>query len=694
MLPILPEMTYDVPVLPCRTASLPEEASKLMPKPITVTLGNDGFTLLAGDLTSDGVAQFASGQLTLASDALNAALTLSIASLPTDILPATISAGAALGWTIGNIGLQFLPSVQGTITIRKAGEVFRFTEAENDDDPAKRQIVTVPAGEAYVSIALRVNIAVAAAGAFSNGMLGVKGAAQASDNFLLANHVKVPNSLTVKQALETAFSRFVLPFRENAYRDVQDGDFLEYEFYGRLDVGLQTSLGFAGVTFGGMSGGDLRRSFNSPVGSITAQAKPDFNLGATFTIGYQHEDAFRIVLSGLPDRSRLFLFKMDQSTLSAGLQESAEVSVNAAIDLEQQVNILIDLAAQTLFAGIAIASLRDAQIAQFTARIKANAKELDKYVQEAKRKINDQLQKLNKLKVSAGVEFERISEHAALLSMDFDRNTQSNGYKRAINGDMMGALAEPGTTLAPESYTRSELRKTTALSFQLFETFSATSIQTYFEKSELRYAGNGVFQLRFSTGITASNNVFGHRKAIEFYFEITAATTASGTISDQDVHLHINTTDQNNLEAASRTAGMLQLILRNSPSEGLDGTLRRALSNNPSLTVNVSIVVAPSAYQRLRFTPFRGKKPGNDQTVDALNYAAFVNAVDVIYAGSGFGTQGYPDQVGEYKNWARYNLTAIDQETSTLPPNRRERGNSNTDSVWPQDPLNFPAVNC
>jgi hypothetical protein len=166
----------------------------------------------------------------------------------------------------------------------------------------------------------------------------------------------------------------------------------------------------------------------------------------------------------------------------------------------------------------------------------------------------------------------------------------------------------------------------------------------------------------------------------------------SGTIADKDIHLRINLSEKNAEEAARRSTSMLHLILQGSPHEGIEDALRRALAQNPKLAVRVGLDLASSAYGRLRFSPFVGKKPTTEQTADALNYIAFVKAVDLIYAGSGFGTQGFPDLVDEHKDWARYNLTAIDREDSTRPPNRRQIGSSNTDSVWPQDATTFPAA--
>jgi hypothetical protein len=665
----------------------------VMSNPISVSLGNNNFTVNTGDLTEDTLAHLPHGALSLASDVLDAAFGQPIATLSTDVLEATLSAGQPLQWTIGNITLQFSPQFTGSVSIRKAGEVFRFTEAERDDDPALRRIVTVPAGKAYVSIALRVNIGVAAAGGFSSGAIGVKGSAQLTDTFLLANHCLVDATANVGTAIAEAFARFLLPFTDGAYRRIGVGDFLEYQFYGKLDVNVDVSMGFGGVLFGGASGGDLRRSFSSPIGQVTASAQPSFNLGVTVGVGYKHEDAFRIVLQGLTgQQSQLFLFKMDQSTLSASLQATAGVALNASIELDTKINELIDGAAQRLFAGVTDVAQRTALIAQFVSRIKGTAEELNRFVQEAEDAVNEQLAKLNKLKVSASIAFERISEHAALFSMTFDRTAPPAGYVKAVHGDMRGALGEAGTDLGIGSYIRSEIRKTTTLSVQLFETFNITSITTYFEKTQLRYVGKGIFQFRSTTGVQAENNVFGHRKAIEFYFEITAAVAAKGTISDKDIRLRITTTEEKQAEAARRTAGMLHLVLKGSAFEGVDDALRRAIARKPNIPVQVSLVFAPSAYQRLRFSPFVGGKPTADQAADALNYAAFVHAVDLIYAGSGFGTEGFPDLVDEFKNWARYNVRAIDEESSTKPPNRRERGNGNTRSIWPQDPTNFPAA--
>jgi len=106
-----------------------------MPSPITVTLGTNNFTINTGDLTASAITNFPQGSLALVSDVLSAAFGNPISSLSSDKLEASLSVGTSLDWSLGNVTLQFSPSFRGTVTIRKAGEVFRFTEAEKDDDP-------------------------------------------------------------------------------------------------------------------------------------------------------------------------------------------------------------------------------------------------------------------------------------------------------------------------------------------------------------------------------------------------------------------------------------------------------------------------------------------------------------------------------------------------------------------------------
>src|SRR4029079_8332161 len=106
-------------------------------------------------------------------------------------------------------------------------------------------------------------------------------------------------------------------------------------------------------------------------------------------------------------------------------------------------------------------------------------------------------------------------------------------------------IKQPGVSLGKGSFVRNSLVRRTTLSVQFFELFRAKTIEEYFKNSEIVYAGDGVFQFRFTAGLRAESDVFGHNKAIEIYFEASASSNAPGIISDRDLRMHINTTDSN-----------------------------------------------------------------------------------------------------------------------------------------------------
>ena len=155
--------------------------------------------------------------------------------------------------------------------------------------------------------------------------------------------------------------------------------------------------------------------------------------------------------------------------------------------------------------------------------------------------------------------------------------------------------------------------------------------------------------------------------------------------------MHVITTDSNERTAANQTAGVLALLLQGPQDSDLPARLREAVSANARITVKLSVVIAPSAFRRLRATAFlSGNHPhALPHTEDQLNHQAFVRAVDSIYDHSGFKEEGFPNAIDKFPDWAHYNVTVNDQEDSTKPPNRRQMGNP---AVWPRSP-GFRAAN-
>jgi hypothetical protein len=661
-----------------------------MSRALTLVVGSNLLQVQSGDLVDDQAARFPEGRIEFLSDVLGIALGAPLAALTADRLSVGFHFERPLHWDVQGIGITAVPESEGTITIRTAGELFRFSDATDDADPGHVQTVQVGPGQAYVSIEFRAAVTVAVSGAGAHGAFGVKGSIEAIDRFRIANHLAFDSHVPVRDALVQAFERFRLPYSAKSAHQVPNANFIEHEFYGKLNIGLAATFGLAGVTFGGRSGGEVKQSFRSVIGSVGLNAKPTFDLGAGVTVDYAHEDTFRMLLGGFEDRLRLWIFKADETLFSAGLRANLNVSLNARVQIEARVEEWLQKAAERLFASVGNEALRQRLTQQFVERLKSRKDELARFVEDREAQINGTLKRLNQLKIAASAGIERISENTALLTMDFNRSADPAAIEKAQQGDLLGAAQHTGVALGEGSFVRSELRRATTLRLQLFETFRASHIETYFEKSEVRYAGNGLFQFRFTTGTKTESDWFGHRKAVEMYFQAGAEATARGVIGDRDLQLCVKTFEQNNADAARRSAAMLHLLLRNTSHDGLDQVLQTAIRAQPALAVQVVVTFSAAAFLRLRATPFRSTTQPAElpHTADQANYAAFVEAVDRIYVGSGFGTEGFPNSVERYKHWAHYNVCANFQEHSSKPPNRRSTGNP---VLWPQD-IAFPAA--
>lgn len=614
-------------------------------------------------------------------------LGLPLASLATEFFETEFRAGTDLGWNLGfgrggslTIGLS--PEVGIRLILRRAGELLQTIGG--GEEPGPGRIITVPPGKAYVSVLFRVSLAASGAGGFSQGLFGVQGGISTDHTFLLAQHCCFESSTPIRDAIVSTFSRFVIPWAEDSAARIAPLDLSEYEFFGNLAFNVTATAGFGGVLLGGRSKGELGRSFSSPVGSAFVRVRPSFSAGAKLSVGYEHQDAFRIVVSAPdPDRLELFVFKMNDQRLTASLGFKAQIKIGASVGLESRVDELVEAGAAKLFSGVADFPLRDRLIGTLKSRLLSAPEQLDQFVEDTEINIKGALRKIERLKVEASVSTERISEHTTLLSYEFDRSSGLAGWAAAMRGDFREAITHPGVRLGEDSMVQDSLTQRTGMKFSLFGVVNASSLDEFVRQSQIVYEGSGVFRIRFTSAHRTESSLFGHNKAVELLFTATAEATEAGVVSDADVRLRISTTDSSNRSGAAQTVGALALLLQNTSDPGIVNRLRSALNANPDLSVSVVCTVTPAAYRRLRFTAFRTmNRPFNlPHTEDALNYIAFVRAVDAIYDHSGFRAEGYPNLVDKFSDWAHYNVTVNDQEGSNRAPNRRNSGGPG----WPRD---------
>src|SRR5262249_6758974 len=302
---------------------------------------------------------------------------------------------------------------------------------------------------------------------------------------------------------------------------------------------------------------------------------------------------------------------------------------------------------------------------------------------------NGLLKQLDNRKLQFAVLHESIDTRTALFNYTFDMNVPAaltDGFRLALAGDFRGALRVDGVSLRPGSFIENVFIRRTTLSFQFFDLFHVFTTTEYFKKMTVVYAGKGVFKYRFTTGVKYEDGFVGHERAVEVFFTADASTVDFQNLSGVDVRLHFILNDHANRRAARQTLGIMQFAGGGSELQTLAARLRDTLEKDASLQVKLACTFDKNAYGRLLSDDFdqHGKPHQLPQPFDQANWEAFVQAVDDLNIRGGFQGEGFPNRVSRFADWVLYNRVANDSETSTKPPDRQHRGNSNTDSIWPE----------
>lgn len=632
--------------------------------PVTLSVGNQSFTVNTGDLADSNLASQASSAFSLASDVFTTAVMGGpISALSTDFLKAGLSAGHQFQWqrklsTGFSIGFTINPSVDGTVIVRKNGTVFPSSPSDISNDPTTSHKLDVPAGKAYVSIILKVSLNASGQGGFSSGNLGVKVGISDKDTFTIANHLIFDQSTPVREAIVTAFGRFVLPFGNDVDKvnSLNVGDALEAEFIGCLALSASITEGFNGLLFGAAAKSALSAAARGPLGSVLAKANPSFKLGATFEVDYTHTDAFRsLIVAQSADVIELLLFKRKTNDLAEKLDFSACVTN----PLPQVLAEVIKQAASKIEAGTSAAPALSKGVSKVTA---AAPPEVIKGATDAiQSAVSNFIKGLPSLGVEASVTAETIKENTVFGSFDFARPLNAASWSAAMSGDLKSALHLPGVKLGSGSFVENSLTKKTTLSFEFFG-LKAQEVDKYFDDVTLTYAGNGRFQFREKVGIGASSDVFGHQGEADMYFTVEASLAEGGNVSDQHVMFFIVRKDKN---AGDRSFSLGKTIALMLPSQGpaFAKMLGDATTNNPQIPVAVTAQFTAGIFSRIQATPFVGDVPQSAALgIDRENYEVFRQAVDDVVAKTG---DAFPPE-STFDVWEQ-----VSRNLKNGPPNHR-----------------------
>ena len=666
---------------------------------VTVNLGNLPITLPD---TSDLV-KFAEQQLPIAFTIADSDIVKfrdrPLADIPPDS-GKPISAGLKVAqdarWKIGDnvdLSIGLSANAEGSISVIRSGDLFSYSVSDDEADDIK---IVVPDGFAYLKVNLKVSFEVSAEAAFSHGAFGVSGGIDSSATFNLTNYKCFSVNTVVRDAVEQSFGRFALPFQAESFAEaLHNNDFVEYEFIGKLGLTFGVSYGLTNLLLGGRSLGELRKSLESTVGKVVVNVKPSVEAKAEFGIDYEYLDAFRVVVGrnvkGDSDEISLFLSKADKKNITVSFEVVLKASLGASFNIESRLDTIIDNAAQSLFKNLPAGPIKDAATAAFKENLKKeeHKRELEKYIKEANEQINGLLKQLDNRKIQLAVIHEALDSRTALFNYTFNMKVPAaldQGFPLAVAGDFRGAMRVAGVSLRPGSFIESVFIRCTTLSLQFFDLFHVFSTTEYFKKMSLVYVGNCVFKYRFTTGVKYEDGFVGHERAVEVFFTADASTIDFENLSNVDVKLNFVLNDHANRRAARQTLGIMQFG-SGADLQNLAARLRETLERDASLHVKLTCTFDQNSFGRLLSDDFdqNGKPHQLPQPFDQANWEAFVRAVDDLSTGGGFKGEGFPNRVARFADWVRYNRVANDSDTSTKPPNRVNRGNSNTDSVWPDD---------
>ena len=592
-----------------------------------------------------------------------------LADIPAGSFSAGFSTDQEAAWSPAgaNLTLSFRPELSGRVTFTNAGSLLTYMDGDENAFS-----VTVPDGYVYVSIAFQVRMTVGGGAAFSAGQFGVKANLSHDDTFTIANHRCFPATLKVFDALRAGFEGFTLPFRAEGVRDLGPDDLLDFQFLGKLGLGFGLTYGFTGSLLGGRSAGEIGRSFENGIARVALKAKPSFTAGTSFAMQYEHEDAFRFVFRQARGENRvsLTILKMDKETLATRVTAGVTLDVGANVDLQAKTEEALDGAVNHTLAGI---DGRAGQVLKDKLKAVGNGV-VNKLVERANDAANGLLSKASG---NTGIEFihERVTTDAALFQLTFDR-TDAGAFEKSLHLAMEGRIAEaallPGVRLSPGSLIEHAFTERAAFTFQFFDLWKWTDAVEYINKIDIVYAGNGVLRLIGTEGVTHSLGIVGHESRCDLHFRATAKQGVDATtVSDVDLALCFDLLDQKTGDSKATSA-----ILRACKSDRLTTAAADALAfmREDGRRLTTSCEFAQDVLHQFSADEYQSGDPTPlPHLRDARNYAAFHDAV-IVTIGQWLGFNDYDD-------WATFNRAAIDEDGSTIVPDRRHSGNL---AVWPR----------
>lgn len=654
------------------------------PVSVTLTIGGEPVGINAGDLANLASKAFS---LAVSDDALANLLLQPVSSLPAgeNGFQGALKFSPGTSWSLAGVPLTLTINANASadIAIVTSGQLLQYTNGLTDP---QRVSVDVPAGSAYIKIEFDVAVdGNLAAQANLGASIGISGSAQAGVDYTIAYLKAIPLTTTLKDAIVQAVQSFTLPFHSGTLQQLGKGDYLYHTFAGNLALGFGVHYGVSGSLLSGRSVQEVQASFGSGIVSGSLSLAPTFKTSAGFDLTYKHNDFFEMLLhrdpAGPGDQARVHLFRADKT--NAGLRVSAAINVDhgANFDITSNLGTVVDQIAAHVTGRLQDAAAKS-KVSDAVQKLFGPATDaVQNFAGDVNQSVNTLLQTVSGRGVELLATIETQKSRVSLFNYVFDltNGNVDKAWQSAITGDFVAAYQTPGhpVDLDQGSGVEREFIRRSGVSLNLFGLFQVSSALQFFTNSTLVYAGNSVFNLLFSTGIEWDTATHSSSSSAAITFCAAATSQGIQNVQGLQVTMKVELTDT----ARPDAAGLSAQLLADSNMPALQAAATQALSFAQTQRKGKLVVKAellPSAYARLKASPFNGKiPPPLPQADDGANFSAFVAACRDLFSGDFFG--GFPDVCRTFVQWQELNKST----NQIAAPDRRLFNYSQAPVDWP-----------
>ena len=589
-----------------------------------------------------------------------AAATASYWNRPVEKFPSGTKASFNLSdsafWkTSTGIGFGLSGSAECDLEILTAGCAIEYLD--NLDATSKTGL---PAGDysgfAYVKLSLSFNISGNVSGSGSVGALGISGNAtgSAGASFIFAHKVKCGTLL--KDAIGEAFQKFVFPFEPSCATEMAAGDIAQVTFSGSMSYGLQLSYGIANYSFTAPSVTTVLQSCTRGTAALNLPSAA-IDISARANLDVSHSDDFTaIVQKNDGGHAFLYLMRARKTDLSGGVSVGAQITINATPSLTLNPPMLQN----------AVDHITHGQAGTMVLAVSGNLQN----------KLNDKLNDVVKNGAGLKAAFDAESDATMILKYKValsDPALLHHSWNYFCLGDIRSALGAGGLALEPGSGVCTNINRSLSIGITFFNFFHATDVDSYFQKSKTVITDTGNVRFLFDVGEESESTVNKTLRQARIHFVAEADAN-----SPADVKLEIELSETNNRNEARHMIAILGYLPAGPQATAAAAGMQQFAAAHPAGSLNLNFVLESSAYGKLTCSPYNGKLPPVNQSVDAANWKVFhdaaVSLLDLNYGGS-----------VTYSDWQAWNEAANGSKVA----DRRHIGDPTAGSaVWeglPQD---------